>query len=602
MSKWSIRSRLIISFLLLILVSLSLLGGYILWYFYQHNLETLNHSLLTNARITEQLIEDAMSGPLEKASLDARLKETADKSNIRITIIDNNGTVIADSWENPATMENHLGRPEIAAALTGDTGKSIRYSTTLAQNSMYIAVPVIKNFEILGVVRAASTLAQVDAAFREIRSALLAAILFTSLLSVALGIKLARKFTSPLETITKAARKMTDGKLSERIHINTGDELELLAHTLNNLSASLEDKIAQIVAETQKLELILHNMDNAVILLDRYGRITTTNKVANELFSLSPSMLGKHNIHVIGSSFFDHAVHEAIAQKKHQIIDLKTNFDGQKRVFQVFLAPVTSNTNDIVHLLAVFHDITALQELNDRQAEFIANASHELSTPLTSIKGFAETLLDGAIKEPELNTKFVNIILTEAERMHRLVKDLLQLAKLDSEEYRRQVNLEPVELMPLMSKVSHELSSMAQRKKITIHVEPHLDTIAALAHPDWLKQVLVNLVDNGIKYTPEGGNVTLSCRQEGNSAVITVKDTGIGIPSKDLPLIFDRFYRVDRARSRSAGGTGLGLSIVKFIVDMLGGQISVSSQVDSGTIFTITLPLAQNVNKTLTNF
>ncbi|MDD4600303.1 Alkaline phosphatase synthesis sensor protein PhoR [bioreactor metagenome] len=592
MTRWSIRSRLIVSFLLLIVVSLSLLGGYILWYFYQHNVDTLTNNLVTNARIIEHLIKDSMAGPMEKASLDARIKETTSNSNIRITIIDNNGNVLADSWENPTLMENHSDRSEIAAALAGGSGQSIRYSTTLAQNSLYVAIPIVRNSEILGVVRIASTLAQVDAAFSQIRSTLLAAILFTSLLSVALGIKLARNFTAPLEKITRAARRMAGGQLSEKVYINTGDELQLLAHTLNNLSSSLEDKMAQIVAETNKLELILHNMDNAVILLDRYGRITTANKMASEIFDLTPAMLGKHNLHVIGSSFFDQAVHEAIAQNKHQVIDLKTNFDNQKRVFQVFLAPVTAASNDIIRLLAVFHDITALQEINDRQAEFIANASHELSTPLTSIKGFAETLLDGAMNEPELRIKFINIILTEAERMHRLVKDLLQLTKLDSDEYRRQVNLEPVPIMPLITKVAQELKPQAQRKKINVEIAPSSDCIMALAHPDWLKQVLVNLIDNGLKYTPDGGHVHLSCWKEKNQVMIMVKDSGVGIPTQDLPLIFERFYRVDRARNRSAGGTGLGLSIVKFIIDMLGGRIDVQSQVDIGTTFVITLPLA----------
>jgi len=592
MTRWNIRRRLIAAFLLLILLSLSLLGGYILWYFYQHNLETLNDNLLTNAQITEQLIEDSMAGPLEKAALDTQIKEAAVKNHIRITIIDNSGAVLADSWENPAAMDNHLNRPEVAAALAGNNGKSTRYSTTLAQNSLYVAVPIIKNTEILGVIRMASTLAQVEAAFSEIKSALITAILFTSLLSVGMGIKLARNFTAPMETITSAARKMADGKLDERVHINTNDEFQLLAHTLNNLSSSLEDKIAQIVAESKKLELILHNMDNAVFLLDRYGRVTTANKMAGEVFNLTPAMLGRHNIHVIGSSFFDHAVHEAIAKNKHQVIDLKTSLDGQKRVFQVFLAPVTAASNDVIHLLAVFHDITALQELNDRQAEFIANASHELSTPLTSIKGFAETLLDGAIKDPEISPKFVSIILNEAERMHRLVKDLLQLAKLDSDEYRRQIALESVELAPLMAKVIQELTPQAQRKKINLQMEPTDDNIFAAAHHDWLKQVLVNIVDNGIKYTPDGGSVLLNCRRQDQKAVIIVQDSGMGIPAKDLPLIFERFYRVDRARSRTAGGTGLGLSIVKFIVDMLGGQIDVQSKVDVGTTFIITLPLA----------
>lgn len=593
MIKLSIRSKLIASFLLLILVSLPLLGGYILWYFHQHNLEVLTANLLTNASIIEQLLADNMRGPYEKAGLDAKIKEAANKSDLRITVIDNYGVVLADSWENPAVMENHLNRPEVGVALTGGTGKALRYSTTIDQNTLYVAVPIIRSSEILGVVRVASTLAQIETGFNQIRSALLAAVLLTSLISIILAVNLARNFTAPLEKIISSARRIASGKLDERVHVSTGDELQLLAHTLNNLTSNLEDKINEITSETKKLELILHNMDNAVFLLDRYGRVTTANKMAAETFDLTASMLGKHNIHVIGNSLFDHAVHQTIANKQNQVIDLKTNVHGQKRVFQVFLAPVTAATNDISGLLAVFHDITAMQEMHERQSDFIANASHELATPLTSIKGFAETLLDGAIKDTELNAKFVGIIYSEAERMHRLVQDLLQLAKLDSDEYRRQIKPEAVDIRPIMEKIAQELTSQAQRKKISLITENPTSPVIAKAHPDWLKQVIINLVDNGIKYTPEGGKVLLRCWQEDGSAVILVKDSGLGIPSKDLPLIFDRFYRVDRARSRSAGGTGLGLAIVKFIVDMLDGRIDVQSEVNVGTTFIVTLPGTQ---------
>ncbi len=597
MLRWGIRARLTLSFLVLIVVAMTLLGSYILWYFYQHNIDILTANLLTNARITEQLLEEKMSGPHEKARLDTLIKDASIKTDLRITVIDTTGVVIADSWENPVVMENHLERPEVASALTGQNGHAIRYSSTVDQNMLYVTVPTRSGTEITGVVRVATPLTQVESGFNKIRSALLAAILLTSFLSIALGIKLARKYTSPLEEITEAAREIAEGKLDRRVHIHTGDELELLAHTLNNLTSSLEDKITQLVAETNKLSLILRNMDNAVFLLDRYGRVTTANEPARNIFELTEGMLGKHNLHVIGNGIFDRAIHQTIAQKKSQMIDLKTNIRGQKRVFQVFLAPVTAAENNITGVLAVFHDITALQEFHERQADFVANASHELATPLTAIKGFAETLLDGALDDNELRVKFVNIIYTEADRMHRLVKDLLQLAKLDSEEYRQQLRLECTPVKPLLEKVTQELAPQANRKKITLTIESDCQQIAAMANHDWLKQVLFNLVDNSIKYTPDGGQVSLKCWSDGKYAFVAVKDTGIGIPSKDLPLIFDRFYRVDKARSRGAGGTGLGLAIVKFIVEMHGGKIDVKSEVNCGTTFTFSLPLAETKSK-----
>lgn len=570
---------------------MSCLSGYLLWYFHRHNIEILTSSLLTHARVTEHFLESYMIGPTEKASIDNQIKELATKDDLRITVTNINGDVLADSWENPATMENHLHRPEISAALAGTVGTSVRYSTTLDQNMLYVANPINNGSEIIGAVRISSTLAAVEAGFNQIKSTLLITIFLTSFLAILLSIRLAQKYTAPLEEITTAAQEMANGNLDRRLHIRTGDELELLAHTLNNLTSNLDDKISESTAETKKLDLILQHMDNAVILLDRYGRVTTANKMARESFGISDSMLHQHNMQVFGHSQLDRAVHQTLDQGKNMHIYLKTNIKNTPRVFQVFFAPITTTENEITAVLSVFHDVTALQDIHDRQADFVANASHELATPLTTIKGFTETLLDGALEDPELSGKFLNIIHTESERMQRLIHELLQLAKLNSQEYRQQVKLEATPLNPLLYTTKEDLSTNAQEKNITVDIHTTADPII-MANPDWLKQILINLLDNSIKYTQPFGRVVLTCFQENDEAILTIEDTGIGIPAKDLPLIFDRFYRVDRARSRSAGGTGLGLAIVKFIVEMHGGRIDVKSTVNIGTTFTIKLPLA----------
>ncbi|WP_378954661.1 two-component system histidine kinase PnpS [Pelosinus sp. sgz500959] len=592
MFKRGIKSRLIVTYLVLILLTMSLLSSYLLWFFYQNNLDMLTSSLLTNARVTEQFLEDYMKGPKEKSGIDQRLKELATKSDLRITVIDNNGTVLADSWENPTLMENHLERPEVSAALSGEVGKSIRYSTTINQNMLYASIPIWHGSEVLGTVRIASTLATVDAGFNSIKSTLLATIFLTSLLAIALSLRLAHKYTAPLEEITTAAREIGDGNLDRRLYVRTGDELELLAHTLNHLASNLDDKINETTAEAQKLTLILEHMDNSVILLDRYGRVLTANKTARDIFDIHDSMMNQHNMQVIGNSQLDRSIHQTVINDQSMQIQLKTKIHGNKRVFQVFLAPITTKEKDNTRILSVFHDITTLQDLHERQADFVANASHELATPLTAIKGFAETLLDGAMEDSALRTKFINIIHSEAERMQRLINELLQLAKLNSQEYRQQIKLEPTDLTPLLHKAQQYLIAHADEKNITITIDAPSEPLIVMANPDWLKQILINLLDNSIKYTLATGLIVLQCYQEDKEAILIVKDSGIGIPSADLPLIFDRFYRVDKARTRSAGGTGLGLSIVKFIIEMHGGQISVQSTVNKGTTFTIKLPLA----------
>jgi two-component system phosphate regulon sensor histidine kinase PhoR len=588
-----IRNRLIASFVLLVGATLLALGSYVLWFFHENNTERLTGNLLTEAKIAEQLLHPYMRGPREKTSIETLLKELATKVDHRITIIDNDGVVLADSWENPAVMENHLQRPEVVDAIAGGQGVAIRYSSTIRENFLYVAIPMRDGAETTGVIRVAATLAHVEAGFGQIRNALLLAFFVTSVFAVLLSFRLARKYTAPLERITKVARHMGQGHLNRRVHIRTGDEIEVLGHTLNNLAANLDDKINEIVAEKRKLELILENMDNAVILLDRYGKVTDVNRQAAVMFGVTPAMLGQHNIQVIGHSALEQAVRQTVEEGQSRHIDLKTNLSGVKRVFQVFLAPTFSPEKETAGVLCVFHDITALKEVEERQAEFVANASHELGTPLTAIKGFAETLLDGALSDPKLSVQFLTVIQEEADRMHRLVKELMQLARLNSAEYRQQVRLEPTDVGKVAGTVISQLYPQWHAKELDVKLVAEEEPIQARANPDWLTQVLVNLLDNSIKFTQPGGRITISCSQGAGNAVIMVEDTGSGIPAADLPFIFDRFYRVDKARVREGGGSGLGLSIVKFIVETLGGTVAVRSKAGEGTTFTITLPLAE---------
>lgn len=460
----NLRNRLVALFLLLILFTLTALGSYILWYFYQHNIASLNAAMLSQGKIIEELINRDMSGPIQKAQIDEKIKELSSRIDLRVTIIDATGTVIADSQQNPALMENHGDRPEIAAALAGDNSYNIRKSATQERSALYVSTPVLFHNEITGVVRVAMPLDHVDAGYRKILSASAIASLLTSLVAIFFSLTFAHRFTRPLGQVINTANEIAEGDLSKRVYIKTGDELEILAHAINNLTSSLEDKVNDIVAQNRKLELILENMGDAVILMDRFGRVTTANKTAVAVFGITEEMLGMHNIQVIGNSLLDQAVQAAINRKEGRLIDLKTNIHGMKRVFQVFLAPITAAEKDISGVLGVFHDITTLQNLHDRQADFVANASHELATPLTAIKGFAETLLDGALAQPELSEKFVRIIYDEADRMHRLIQDLLQLARLNAQEYREQIKLEQVLVEPVLTAAKQDMAPRWRRR------------------------------------------------------------------------------------------------------------------------------------------
>jgi two-component system phosphate regulon sensor histidine kinase PhoR len=332
-------------------------------------------------------------------------------------------------------------------------------------------------------------------------------------------------------------------------------------------------------------------MDNAVVLLDRYGKVTDVNRQAAVMFGISPAMIGQHNIQVIGLGALEKAVRETVGEGQSRHIDLQTALSGVKKVFQVFLAPRSARTGSRRSPVRLprYHSSERGRGAAGRiRRQRLPRAGHAVTT----IKGFAETLLDGALSDPALSVKFITVIQEEADRMHRLVKDLMQLARLNSEEIRRQVKLEPTAVAEVAETVISQLYPQWHAKNLNVTLDAADEPVRALANTDWLTQVLVNLFDNSIKFTPTGGKITISCRREGGKALLQVTDTGSGIPAVDLPHIFDRFYRVDKARVREGGGTGLGLSIVKFIVETLDGSIDVKSKAGEGTAFTVILPLA----------
>ena len=417
----------------------------------------------------------------------------------------------------------------------------------------------------------------------------------TLILAVLLSINLSQRFIDPIERITTAARRIAAGRLSERVHVRAGNEIDVLALSLNHLASRLEDKLAEISAEKQKLQLILEYMDNAVMLFDQHGCLLEANRRALLWFHLTPNMLRQHNLKVLGSSQLDAALRETLQSRQPQQQMFRTSWQGINKIYQVSLVALPLKDSETTGALMLFYDITSLQLIQQRQADFVANASHELSTPLTAIRGFAETLVDGAADHAADSRHFAGIILSESTRMQRLVEDLLQLAKIDAAEYRQQFHCIPVPAVPLLHAVVQELSPVWRQKQLSVTVEAADAALSAFTDPDRLKQILVNLVDNAVKYTPDGGKILIKACREGNVVQFTVKDSGIGIPAEDLPRIFERFYRIDKARARSVGGTGLGLAIVKQLVDGLGGTIEVESKPDAGTTFVFSLPAAEPV-------
>lgn len=583
-----ITRRLVTSFLLIVLVSLSLLGIILLNYFRDYTMQQEKNALILNAQIIETSLEDSLYSR-DVAELHTTLQEIHEETSLRVTVIDADGTVLADTADPEQSMSNHLDREEVQQAMTESYGLAIRQSDTLHENLMYVAVPVYRNGQLIGIIRTSSSLASMEQSYHTGLRVILSALFFALLAALIIAIWLAHRQVQPIRCLSLDAMEIASGNLHKQLQWHSGDEFDTLVQTINQLTRNLSAKIQESQAEAEKMTLILNNTDNAIMLIDERGLIVGTNRQAEETFHLQGNALHRHSIHVIGSAELSEAAQEVCRQGKAQTITLTIHDGSAAQTFQVFLAPFYDGPAELV--LAVFHDISLLQEINQRQAEFVSNAAHELATPLTSISGFAETLLDDDFKDPEASRHFIGIIYREAQRMNSLMKGLLELARLDSTHGKTKIKRIPVEVNTILHQTAEQLQAKAKSKGQTLIEEPAPIPLYVLAAPELFGQILYNLTENAIKYTLEGGTIHLKSRQVADHLELTVTDNGIGIGPADLPRIFDRFYRVDKARARKSGGNGIGLSLVKFLVELFDGTIEVTSQLEKGTTFTLNFSL-----------
>ena len=566
-----VRGRVILLLQGLFLCAFLLTGAYILSIFQDYSTQVFRENSVLRLSYAAKIVAERLPENPTRKQLEDETARVAEELNLKLEVLDAIDTDISE-----ATM-----------AYVDGLGVAIRTDTQSQERTLYIAKAIGQGRLVL---HAPFSMRAVTQEYTKMRTAVLVGLFLAMLLVTALARYLARKIAQPLEEIAAVAEKMAQGDWSIRLQRNVAGEFAVLSHALNTMADSLAERTDEIYREKKKLELIMENTDNSVITLNRNGIILACNDQFRNLFKAAA--VGQHYLQIVNNV----ALEELLATC------LKTNLPGNKNItvasaqgkksFQVFGAPIKAAYSDVVNsVIFVFHDITALQSVYEKQADFVSNASHELATPLTTIKGFAEVLLgEDAPTEPELRKKFLNIILTESERMQALIRDLLQLAKLDSEEYRKSINLETFVPTEILREVREELLPRAQEKKLSFDLVYEKEPAAIVANRDWLKQILVNLLENALKYTPESGKITIRYDSNERFAIFAVHNTGEGIAPQDAARIFDRFYRIDKARTRQVGGTGLGLSIVKFIVEMFGGEISVVSKPGEGVAFVFTIP------------
>ncbi|PIU41379.1 MAG: PAS domain-containing sensor histidine kinase [Candidatus Omnitrophica bacterium CG07_land_8_20_14_0_80_42_15] len=587
--KISFKLKLIFSYIFVILVSFGFIAFFLDKNLEENSIRNIESSLITQANLIESQIFPERLRQEDTPYLESLVKASRLKTKCRITIIDSKGRVLADSeksQEEIPQMENHLYRPEVKVALTGVTGIDTRYSSTLKIDMLYVAVPIKNKTAIPGILRLSLPLESVQKTLFAIRRIVFIGLLFALVFAFILGSIVARRTIKPINRMIQISRKFSEGDFSRRIIHNSKDEIGELANTLNNMAQDIEDKIKEIEAQNQKVAAIFNSMIEGVIVVDKSARVISINPTVEKIFGISKKYVeGKLLLEAIRNNDISESINDAIKNGRSVSGEISLVLPVRK-IFQINAVPIFDN-DSINGCLAVIHDITEMRRLETMRSDFVANVSHELKTPLTSIKGFVETLLEGALDDKENNRNFLKIIYDHTERLNNLVEDLLSLSHLESKEIilnKKSFNLR--------QQLEEAISTFkAQLKKNGIEVKNELPiSISVTADQDRMEQVFTNLIDNAIKFNKEKGAIRIYIQEVNGKIKVFVEDKGIGIPEKDIPRIFERFYRVDKARSRELGGTGLGLSIVKHIVELHGGNVGVESAEGLGSKFWFTIP------------
>lgn len=531
------------------------------------------------------------------ADIDAYIKKIKQTTNTRVTILDVLGNVLVDTEKESSAMDNHSKRAEVAAALKGEVGKSIRYSYTLKVDLMYIAQPIYSGGSIVGVVRLAKPLYEIKELVNKLYLNIFIAVLVGLLAASLLGYRMSILVTRPVKEITYAAERISKGQFDKQIIISSKDEVGILANSINDMASKLNETFMSLQDKNLKLEAIMSSVVNGIIAIDSSEKILFINPVAIRILNINEKdAVGKHLLQVVRNNAIDKYMNSIIKDRK--FFDTEITLEGQnEKILKFYANPIRqTEKSDMKGIIITIQDITELRKLERMRTEFVANVSHELKTPLTSIKGFVETLKMNGMDNPDDNLRFLGIIEDEADRLYRLINDILSLSEL--EQRKAKIKRESINVSKSVAEVVEMLKKQSDDKHIGLSVKLQEGMKNLEGDPDQLKQMLINLIDNAIKYTPENGMVEVeaynaSDKSENEAVIIKVRDNGIGIPQQHLPRIFERFYRVDKARSRKVGGTGLGLAIVKHVVILFNGKIEVHSDEGKGTEFTISIPVQE---------
>ncbi|MCE5252559.1 PAS domain S-box protein [bacterium] len=578
------QSYLIITFLSLFMVALFTFRS-LRDFYSEHTREILK----IRAVLVRTMIDGDISFP-NAGKIDAVCRTVGSEIGTRVTVITAGGVVVGDSEEDYRKMDNHGDRPEVKTALSGTVGMATRYSYTLKKDLMYVAVPVEQNGSIIGIVRTSMPVTAVSFSLKIIYMKIALTALVIIVIASIVTFYVSRWINRPIREMIQGINRFAGGDLDFRISMSGIYELETLSEGMNTMAAQLSERISTITEQRNEIEAVFSGMLEAVFAVDMEERIIEYNRAAEKLFSINPeNCKGKQIQEVIRNTHLQNFVNTTLTVGETVEEEIVIH-NGSDRVLHAHGTPLLDAQRGQTGAVIVLNDITQLKRLENVRRDFVANVSHELKTPITSIIGFVETLRDGAIEDIENRNQFLDIILKHSNRLNSIVEDLLSLSRIEQDIENGRIIFEPHNICEILNNVRLLCEPKARRKGITVSMSCS-DTMIN-CNVLLLEQAVINLVDNAIKYSGNDSTVYIRSFQDAQTLTIEVSDSGCGIPQEHQTRIFERFYRVDKGRSRELGGTGLGLAIAKHSVLAHKGRIYVESTPGQGSTFTITLPVA----------
>jgi len=586
-----IHYRTTVAFGVIVALILCVFYAYLWTTLEKHTFQRIEADLNKEALLARTMLEEGTLAPASEAGSDSFANKIGGILHSRVTIIDLQGNVLGDSeldGERLRRAENHLFRPEVQEALRRNTGESRRFSTTLQKDMLYVAAR-FHNRNLDGVVRLAMPLSEIALISQRLKHVLAGALALVFLATLGMSLIVSTLISRPLKEMSSVARSMAAGDFSKYPSSTAKNEVGDLSRALRHMSDQTRMRLQEVASSRTRLETVLMSMFDGVMVVDSGGAILLMNEALRVLFSVDGDPVGRKPLEVVRNADIQDVVDRAL---KHtggvESRELGLVVPVEKTLL-VHATPVVRD-GGVEGAVLVFHDISELRRLEKVRQDFIANISHELRTPVSTIKGYAETLLDGALEDKEHARDFLNIIHSDSERLANLIDDILDLSRIESG--RLKLEPRPCALREMVGRVVSALGRQAQEKAIGLVTEIPADLPDVLADQDRITQVLSNLLDNALKYTESGGSVTVTAREHDGRVRVDISDTGVGILEKDLPRVFERFYRAAGQHSSDRAGTGLGLSIVKHIVQAHNGHVFVQSVYGRGSTFSFTLPRA----------